>query len=53
MIKNEKMEKSYLSLNTYVQYVEDFKLWVLEARNSHRERDSKNVRDWNQSVDFS
>jgi len=25
--KNAKIEKSYLSLNTYVQYVEDFKLW--------------------------
>ena len=25
MVKNAKMEKSELSLNTYVQYVEDFK----------------------------
>ena len=29
--KNAKMEKSDLSLNTYVQYVEDFKFWVLAA----------------------
>ena len=27
MVKNSKMEKSDLSLNTYVQYVEDFKFW--------------------------
>ena len=31
MIKNAKMEKSDLSLNTYVQYVEDFKFWVMAA----------------------
>ena len=30
------MEKSDVYLNTYVQYVEDFKLWVLAARNAHR-----------------
>ena len=36
MVKNAKMEKSDLSLNTYVQYVEDFKFWVLEAGNAHR-----------------
>jgi len=26
-----KMEKSELSLNIYVQYVEDFKFWVMAA----------------------
>ena len=31
MIKNAKMEKSDLLLNTYVQYVEDFKFWVMAA----------------------
>ncbi len=36
MVKNAKMEKSDLSLNTYVQYVEDFKFWVLAAGNAHR-----------------
>ena len=30
------MEKSDLSLNTYVPYVEDFKFWVLAAGNTHR-----------------
>ena len=30
------MEKSDLSLNTYVQYVEDLKFWVLAAGNAHR-----------------
>ena len=30
MVKNAKMEISDLSLNTYVQYVDDFKFWVLE-----------------------
>ena len=34
--KNAKMEKSDLSLNIYVQYVEDFKFWVLAAGNAHR-----------------
>jgi len=34
--KNAKMEKADLSLNTYLQYVEDFKLWVLAAGNAHR-----------------
>jgi len=29
------MEKSDLSLNTYVQYVEDFRFWVLAAGNAH------------------
>ena len=36
MIKNAKMEKSDLSLNTYLQYVEDFKFWVMAAGNAHR-----------------
>ena len=36
MIKNAKMEKSDLSLNTYLQYVEDFKFWVLAAGNAYR-----------------
>ena len=36
MVKTAKMEKSDLSLNTYVQYVEDFKFWVLAAGNAHR-----------------
>ena len=31
MIKNANMEKSDLSLNTYLQYVEDFKFWVMAA----------------------
>ena len=31
MIKNAKVEKCDLSLNTYVQYVEDFKFWVIAA----------------------
>ena len=29
MVKNTKMEKSDLSLNAYVQYVEDLKFWVI------------------------
>ena len=36
MIKNAKMEKSDLSLNTYVHYVEDFKIWVMAAGLAHR-----------------
>jgi CRISPR/Cas system CSM-associated protein Csm4 (group 5 of RAMP superfamily) len=36
MVKNAKMDKSDLSLNTYMQYVEDFKFWVLAAGNAHR-----------------
>ena len=35
MVKNAKMEKSDLSLNTY-QYVEDFKVCVLATGNAHR-----------------
>ena len=36
LIKNAKMEKSDLSLNTYVQYVEDSKFWVMAAGLAHR-----------------
>jgi hypothetical protein len=36
MIKNAKMEKSDLSLTTYVQYVEDFRFWVNVAGRPHR-----------------
>ena len=39
MVKNAEMEKSDLYLNTYVQYVEDFKFWVLDAGNAHRLRE--------------
>jgi len=35
-VKSAYMEESDLSLNTYVQYVEDFKFWVLAAGNAHR-----------------
>ena len=31
IVINARMEKSDLSLNTYVQYVEDFKFWILAA----------------------
>jgi len=49
--KNAKMEKLDLSLNIYVQYVEDFKFWVLAAGNAHRlsESDRENVREWSQA----
>ena len=43
MVKNAKMEKSNLSLNTYVQYVEDFKFWVMVAGNAHRQPPDKEV----------
>ena len=36
MVKNAKMDKSDLSLNTYVQYFEDYKSWLLAAGNAHR-----------------
>ena len=36
VVLNAKMEKSDLSLNIYVQYVEDFKFWVLDAGNAHQ-----------------
>ena len=36
MIKNAKMEKTDLTLSTYVQYVEDFKFWVNVAGRPHR-----------------
>ena len=35
MIKNAKMGKSDLSLNTYVQYMEDFKFWLMAAGLAH------------------
>jgi hypothetical protein len=37
MMKNAIMEKSDLSLSTYVQYVDDFKFWI-QAASSSRER---------------
>ena len=36
MVKIAKMEKSELSLNTYVKYMEDFKFWVMASGNAHR-----------------
>ena len=36
MIKNANMEKSDLTLLTYVQHVEDFKFWVSVAGRRHR-----------------
>jgi len=36
LIKNAKMEKSDLSLSTYVQYVEDFRFWMNVAGRTHR-----------------
>ena len=36
MVKIAKMEKSDLSLNTYVKYAEDFKFWVMDAGNAYR-----------------
>ena len=36
LIKNAKMEKSDLSLTTYVQYVQDFRFWVNVAGRPHR-----------------
>ena len=33
--QNAKIEKLDLSLNTYVQYVKDFKFWVMAARNAN------------------
>ena len=35
MIKNSKMEKSDVSLSTYVQYVEDFCLWMNRTGRVH------------------
>ena len=34
-VKNAKLEKYDVSLNTYVQYIEDFKFWVLAAGNAY------------------
>ena len=42
--KNPKMEKSDPSLNTYEQYVEDFKFLVLVAGNAHRPPEKENVK---------
>ena len=36
MVKNAKMEKSDLCLNTDIQYVKDFKFSVVAAGNAHR-----------------
>ena len=36
MIKNAKMEKTDLTVSTYVQYVEDFKFWANVAGRPHR-----------------
>ena len=36
LIKNAKMEKSDLTLSTYVQYVEDFRFWMNVAGRTHR-----------------
>jgi len=44
LIKNAKMEKSDLSLTTYVQYVEDFRFWVNIAGRPHRIPDKKIVK---------
>jgi len=45
MVKNADIEKWDLSLNTYVQYVKEFKFWVLAAGNAiigfPRKRSSK------------
>jgi len=49
MVNNAKMEKSDLSFNTYVQYVEDDKFWVLAAGNAHqlpRKRDREDFCEW-------
>jgi len=36
LIKNATMEKSDLSLSTYIQYVEDFSFWMNVAGRTHR-----------------
>ena len=41
MIKNAKIEKSDLSLFTYVQYVEDFRFWMNVAGRTHRLSDKE------------
>ena len=42
--ENAEMEKSDLTLSTFVQYVEDFRFWVNAAERCHRsKRNSKNV----------
>ena len=44
LVKNTKVEKSDLSLNAYVQYVGDFKFWVLAAENPHQLLEKKIVK---------
>ena len=39
MVNNAKLDKSDLSHNTYVQYIEDFKFWVLAAGNAIPEKE--------------
>ena len=41
MIKNAMMEKSNLTLSTYVQYIEDYKFWVNVAEIPHRNPDKE------------
>ena len=36
LVKKANMEKSNLSLSTYVQYVEDFRFWMNVAGRAHR-----------------
>ena len=36
MVNNAKMDKSDLSLNSYAQYVADFKFWVFASGNAYR-----------------
>ena len=41
-----KMEKSDHFLDTYVQYVEDYKFWVTFAGNAHRFPEKENRQDF-------
>ena len=41
LIKNAKMEKSDLTLSTYVQYVEKFRFWINVAGRAHRVPDKE------------
>ena len=49
-----KIQKWRNLMNTNVQYVEDFKFWVLEAGNTHRitEKEIVKMFEWNQDGDF-
>ena len=47
MIKNAKMEKSDLTLSTFVHYVKDFKFYVNVAE---RSQNCKEKKDYSQSV---